>query len=216
MGYRTVIFDMDGTILDTLEDILDSVNVTMDHVGCPHHTMEQMRRFVGNGAAVQIQRCMPGGAEDPKYQEALEFYLDYYNQHAKIKTGPYPGIVDVLKKLKELGVTTAVVSNKPDATVQELSEEFFPGLFAVSLGERAGIQKKPAPDSVLEAMKRIQADPKDCVYVGDSEVDVATARNSGLPCVTVTWGFRDEAFLREQGASTFAHTMDELLEALTK
>lgn len=216
MGYGTVIFDMDGTILDTLEDILDSVNVTMDHVGYPHHTKEVMRRFLGNGAATQIQRCMPGGAEDPKYQEALDFYLDYYNDHAKIKTGPYPGIVDVLKKLRELGVKTAVVSNKPDVTVQELSEEFFTGLFDVSMGERAGMKKKPAPDSVFEAMKLLNADPKTCVYVGDSEVDMATARNSNLPCVTVTWGFRDEDFLREQGATTFAHTMDELLEALTK
>lgn len=216
MGYRTVIFDMDGTILDTLEDILDSVNVTMDHVGYPHHTKEAMRHFLGNGAATQIQRCVPGGAEDPKYQEALDFYLGYYNEHAKIKTGPYPGIVDVLKKLKELGVKTAVVSNKPDVTVQELSEEFFTGLFDVSMGERAGMKKKPAPDSVYEAMKLLNADPNDCVYVGDSEVDMATARNSNLPCVTVTWGFRDEDFLREQGATTFAHTMDELLEALTK
>ncbi len=216
MGYGTVIFDMDGTILDTLEDIVDSVNVTMDHVGYPHHTKETMRRFLGNGAAAQIQRCVPGGAEDPKYAEALAFYLEYYNAHANIKTGPYPGIVQVLQTLKERGVKTAVVSNKPDATVQELSAECFTGLFDVSMGERTGMKKKPAPDSVYEAMRLLGADPNDCVYVGDSEVDMATARNSNLPCVTVTWGFRDEEFLREQGATVFAHTMEELLDALTR
>lgn len=216
MGYRTVLFDMDGTILDTLDDLLDSVNVTMDHVGYPHHDRETLRRFLGNGAATQIQRCVPGGAEDPKYQEALDFYLPYYNEHAKIKTAPYPGMIDLLHKLKSMRITTAVVSNKPDATVQELSDEFFSGLFTVSIGDRAGIKKKPAPDSVFEAMKRMGADPESCVYVGDSEVDIATARNANLPCVIVTWGFRDEDFLREQGATTVVHTMEELLEALTK
>ena len=214
MRYQTAIFDMDGTILETLEDMWASVNVTMDHVGYPRRTMDEVRRFVGNGAAKLIERCMPAGAEDPKYPAALEFYRAYYDAHAQIKTGPYPGIPELLNKLSREGVRLAVVSNKPDEAVRALTERYFPGVFPVAIGNRDGWATKPAPDSVYEAMRLLGARRESTVYVGDSDVDVDTARNAGLDSVIVTWGFRDEDFLRAHGAQHLAHNADELYEML--
>lgn len=214
MRYQTVIFDMDGTILETLEDMCASVNVTMDHVGYPRRTMDEVRRFVGNGAAKLIERCMPAGAEDPRYPAALEFYRAYYDAHAQIKTGPYPGIPELLNQLSREGVRLAVVSNKPDEAVRALTERYFPGVFPVAIGNRDGWATKPAPDSVYEAMRLLGAQRESTVYVGDSDVDVDTARNAGLDSVIVTWGFRDEDFLRAHGAQHLAHNTDELYEML--
>ena len=214
MRYQTAIFDMDGTILETLEDMCASVNVTMDHVGYPRRTMDEVRRFVGNGAAKLIERCMPAGAEDPRYPAALEFYRTYYDAHAQIKTGPYPGIPELLNQLSREGVRLAVVSNKPDEAVRALTERYFPGVFPVAIGNRDGWATKPAPDSVYEAMRLLGARRESTVYVGDSDVDVDTARNAGLDSVIVTWGFRDEDFLRAHGAQHLAHNADELYEML--
>lgn len=214
MRYQTAIFDMDGTILETLEDMCASVNVTMDHVGYPWRTMDEVRRFVGNGAAKLIERCMPAGAEDPRYPAALEFYRAYYDAHAQIKTGPYPGIPELLNQLSREGVRLAVVSNKPDEAVRALTERYFPGVFPVAIGNRDGWATKPAPDSVYEAMRLLGARRESTVYVGDSDVDVDTARNAGLDSVIVTWGFRDEDFLRAHGAQHLAHNTDELYEML--
>ena len=214
MRYQTAIFDMDGTILETLEDMCASVNVTMDHVGYPRRTMDEVRRFVGNGAAKLIERCMPAGAEDPRYPAALEFYRAYYDAHAQIKTGPYPGIPELLNQLSREGVRLAVVSNKPDEAVRALTERYFPGVFPVAIGNRDGWVTKPAPDSVYEAMRLLGARRESTVYVGDSDVDVDTARNAGLDSVIVTWGFRDEDFLRAHGAQHLAHNADELYEML--
>lgn len=214
MRYQTAIFDMDGTILETLEDMCASVNVTMDHVGYPRRTMDEVRRFVGNGAAKLIERCMPAGAEDPRYPAALEFYRAYYDAHAQIKTGPYPGIPELLNQLSREGVRLAVVSNKPDEAVRALTERYFPGVFSVAIGNRDGWATKPAPDSVYEAMRLLGARRESTVYVGDSDVDVDTARNAGLDSIIVTWGFRDEDFLRAHGAQHLAHNTDELYEML--
>lgn len=214
MRYQTAIFDMDGTILETLEDMCASVNVTMDHVGYPRRTMDEVRRFVGNGAAKLIERCMPAGAEDPRYPAALEFYRAYYDAHAQIKTGPYPGIPELLNQLSREGVRLAVVSNKPDEAVRALTERYFPSVFPVAIGNRDGWATKPAPDSVYEAMRLLGARRESTVYVGDSDVDVDTARNAGLDSVIVTWGFRDEDFLRAHGAQHLAHNADELYEML--
>ena len=214
MRYQTAIFDMDGTILETLADMCASVNVTMDHVGYPRRTMDEVRRFVGNGAAKLIERCMPAGAEDPRYPAALEFYRAYYDAHAQIKTGPYPGIPELLNQLSREGVRLAVVSNKPDEAVRALTERYFPGVFPVAIGNRDGWATKPAPDSVYEAMRLLGARRESTVYVGDSDVDVDTARNAGLDSVIVTWGFRDEDFLRAHGAQHLAHNTDELYEML--
>lgn len=214
MRYQTAIFDMDGTILETLEDMCASVNVTMNHVGYPRRTMDEVRRFVGNGAAKLIERCMPAGAEDPRYPAALEFYRAYYDAHAQIKTGPYPGIPELLNQLSREGVRLAVVSNKPDEAVRALTERYFPGVFPVAIGNRDGWATKPAPDSVYEAMRLLGARRETTVYVGDSDVDVDTARNAGLDSVIVTWGFRDENSLRAHGAQHLAHNADELYEML--
>ena len=214
MRYQTAIFDMDGTILETLEDMCASVNVTMNHVGYPRRTMDEVRRFVGNGAAKLIERCMPAGAEDPRYPAALEFYRAYYDAHAQIKTGPYPGIPELLNQLSREGVRLAVVSNKPDEAVRALTERYFPGVFPVAIGNRDGWATKPAPDSVYEAMRLLGARRESTVYVGDSDVDVDTARNAGLDSVIVTWGFRNENFLRAHGAQHLAHNADELYEML--
>ena len=214
MRYQTAIFDMDGTILETLEDMCASVNVTMDHVGYPRRTMDEVRRFVGNGAAKLIERCMPAGAEDPRYPAALEFYRAYYDAHAQIKTGPYPGIPELLNQLSREGVRLAVVSNKPDEAVRALTERYFPDVFPVAIGNRDGWATKPAPDSVYEAMRLLGAQRESTVYVGDSDVDVDTARNAGLESIIVTWGFRDEDFLRAHGAQHLAHNADELYEML--
>ena len=214
MRYQTAIFDMDGTILETLEDMCASVNVTMDHVGYPRRTMDEVRRFVGNGAAKLIERCMPAGAEDPRYPAALEFYRAYYDAHAQIKTGPYPGIPELLNQLSREGVRLAVVSNKPDEAVRALTERYFPGVFPVAIGNRDGWATKPAPDSVYEAMRLLGARRESTVYVGDSDVDVDTARNAGLDSIIVTWGFRDEDCLRAHGAQHLAHNADELYEML--
>ena len=214
MRYQTAIFDMDGTILETLEDMCASVNVTMDHVGYPRRTMDEVRRFVGNGAAKLIERCMPAGAEDPRYPAALEFYRAYYDAHAQIKTGPYPGIPELLNQLSREGVRLAVVSNKPDEAVRALTERYFPGVFPVAIGNRDGWATKPAPDSVYEAMRLLGARRESTVYVGDSDVDVDTARNAGLDSIIVTWGFRDEDLLRAHGAQHLAHNADELYEML--
>ena len=214
MRYQTAIFDMDGTILETLEDMCASVNVTMDHVGYPRRTMDEVRRIVGTGAAKLIERCMPAGAEDPRYPAALEFYRAYYDAHAQIKTGPYPGIPELLNQLSREGVRLAVVSNKPDEAVRALTERYFPGVFPVAIGNRDGWATKPAPDSVYEAMCLLGARRESTVYVGDSDVDVDTARNARLDSVIVTWGFRDENFLRAHGAQHLAHNADELYEML--
>ena len=214
MRYQTVIFDMDGTILETMEDMWTSVNVTMDHVGYPRRTMDEVRRFVGNGAAKLIERCMPAGAEDPKYPAALEFYRAYYDAHAQNRTGPYPGVPELLERLSHEGIRLAVVSNKPDEAVRALAERYFPGVFPVAIGNREGWATKPAPDSVYEAMRLLGAEQKSTVYVGDSDVDVDTARNAGLDSVIVTWGFRDENFLRAHGAQRLAHNADELYKML--
>ena len=214
MRYETVIFDMDGTILETLEDIADSVNVTMDHVGYPRRTLDEVRSFVGNGVAKLIERCVPQGENDPQFTRALDFYKQWYADHAQVKTGPYPGIAGLLDELKRRGVKIAVVSNKPDGSVKDLCEFYFPGVFPVAIGDRAEWRKKPAPDSVFEAMRALNARAETTVYVGDSEVDVSTAANAGLDCITVTWGFRDEGELRQYGAKLFAHTARELLDLL--
>ena len=214
MRYQTAIFDMDGTILETLEDMCASVDVTMDHVGYPRRTMDEVRRFVGNGAAKLIERCMPAGAEDPRYPAALEFYRAYYDAHAQIKTGPYPGIPELLQRLQQAGFRMAIVSNKADPAVQLIRTLYFDGIIDVAVGESPACSKKPAPDMVLAALQRLGSTADDAIYLGDSEVDLQTARNSGLPCATVGWGFRTEAELRAAGAQTIYHSPEALGKAL--
>ena len=193
-----LLFDLDGTLLNTLEDLWDATNAALDHFGCPRRSLAEIRSFVGNGARNQIRLSLPGGADDPDLDEVLEWYKAYYAAHCQIKTAPYPGIAGMLEGLKGEW-SMAIVSNKPDVAVKALCAEHFPGLYA--LGEAADCPRKPAPDMVFQAMEAIGVEQ--CIYIGDSEVDIRTARNAGVPCISVLWGFRDRDVLEKEGGRVF-------------
>lgn len=205
-----VIFDLDGTLLDTLDDLAASANHVLEFFGLPARSRGEIQAFVGNGIAKLIARILPGGAEDPRFETAYREFRAYYNEHCADRTKPYPGILQMLRGLKEDGYRTAIVSNKADFAVTKLSEVYFRGLIDAAVGESSGMAKKPAPDMVRKAFSEIGASPEHAVYVGDSDVDIRTAQNAGLDCILVTWGFRDEAFLRSQGAKEFARDAEEL------
>ena len=197
-----ILFDLDGTLLDTLEDLADAVNFTMDHYGYPRRSLEEVRRFVGNGARRLIALAVPEGADA---EAAFQTFKAYYDAHCRIKTRPYPGILQVLTELAA-EYPVAIVSNKPDSAVKSLCADYFPGIYA--LGESPECPRKPAPDMVRRAMEIIGVDR--CVYVGDSEVDVATGRNSGMPCYACTWGYRDTDVLLAAGADILVDSAEEL------
>lgn len=212
--YETVIFDLDGTLLDTLEDLADAVNYALREMGMPERTIEEVRQFVGNGVRRLMELAVPQGFDNPAFEETFSKFKEYYGVHCNDKTKAYDGVVQLLRDLKEEGYALAIVSNKLDSAVKELSEIYFEGIVKVAIGEKEGVAKKPAPDTVYKALDELQMPAETAVYVGDSEVDVMTAKNSGLPCISVLWGFRDEEFLREQGATQFARTADEVKTCL--
>lgn len=197
-----ILFDLDGTLLNTLEDLLDATNFALRVHGCPERTLEELRRFVGNGAECQIRRSVSGNA-DP--MAVLETYQAYYRTHCQIKTAAYPGVLAALEELKR-DFPVAIVSNKPDPAVKILCREYFGDVFA--MGEHPGCPRKPDPTMVRQAMKAIGADT--CIYVGDSETDVATAKNAEVPCLSVTWGFRDRETLEQAGAVRFCDRAEDL------
>lgn len=211
--YKTYIFDLDGTLLDTLQDLADSVNHALRQYGMPEHSLDDIRRFVGNGVRLLMERAVPEGAQHPLFEEAFASFRQYYMQHSLDTTRPYDGIVETIRELKLRGCRLAVVSNKMMAATQELVAHFFPDIeVAIGEHEAAGIRKKPAPDTVDEALRQLGVTREGAVYVGDSDVDLLTARNSGLPCISVLWGFRDREFLLAHGATTFIeHPRDLLL-----
>lgn len=214
MRYDTIIFDLDGTLLNTLEDLADSCNYALSQVGEPERSLDEVRRFVGNGVVRLMEQAVRGGWENPKFDRALSIMQEYYHTHNQIKTAPYKGISALLRRLLELGVSIAVVSNKPDTSVKPLVQEYFGTTITVAIGERPGVRRKPAPDTVFEALKELGKDKSTALYVGDSEVDVATAWNAGIPCVSVTWGFRDRQELDWSGAAMYADTPEEVLKWL--
>ncbi len=214
MNYRAALFDMDGTILDTLEDMHQSVNATLRHFSLPEIRREDTRAFVGNGARRLIEQAVPADLPPEQVEEILRYYLDYYNAHSNIATGPYAGIPELLQRLKQAGMRVAVVSNKPARTVSVLVEEIFDGVFESWAGEKDGLCRKPYPDMVLAVMEAMGLPPAECAYIGDSEVDIATAANAGTPCVSVTWGFRDRDVLERAGAGCLVDTVAELEQAL--
>lgn len=216
MKRNTVIFDLDGTLLNTLDDLTDSVNHMMSVYDFPRHSVDEVRQMVGNGVPVLIERAIPGGQTNPRYEECLRGFREYYAAHMQIKTGLFPGISKLLTQLKEEGYGLAVVSNKFDAAVKALCREFFGDTIPVAIGESPSVARKPAPDTVFAAIKQLGVNAKDCIYVGDSEVDIETAKNSGIPCISVSWGFRDEEFLRNHGASVIVATAEELFETVRK
>ena len=213
MSYQTYIFDLDGTLLDTLGDLAASVNYAMRTHGMPEHSVDDVCRFVGNGVRRLMERAVPGGAAHPAFEAAFATFRRHYMEHSLDTTRPYEGIPEMLQELKRRGRHTAVVSNKFDAATKELCRHFFPDTIEVAVGEHEaeGIRKKPAPDTVLQALSQLGVGQEGTVYVGDSDVDIQTARNSGLPCISVLWGFRDREFLLAHGAETFVSQPSELL-----
>lgn len=206
-----ILFDLDGTLLDTLEDLLDATNYALTTCGYPKRTLGELRMFVGNGALNQIRMSLPEGTSPEEAHRVLGVYKPYYTAHCQIKTRPYTGILPALETLKP-DFPLAIVSNKPDPAVKALCQDFFPGIFA--LGETPGCPRKPAPDMVRRAMESLRADR--CIYVGDSEVDVLTARNAQVPCLSVLWGFRDRDMLEAAGAATFCSSPAQLPQMLRK
>ena len=213
MTYQTYIFDLDGTLLDTLGDLAAAVNYALRTHNMPEHSIDDVRRFVGNGVRKLMERAIPDGEANPDFEAAFATFREYYMHHSLDTTKPYTGIPEALKALKSKGCRLAVVSNKMMAATQELCRYFFPDTIEVAIGENeaAGIRKKPAPDTVIAALKALGVGQEGAVYVGDSDVDIETARNSGLPCISVLWGFRDREFLLQHGATTFISDPLELL-----
>ncbi len=208
-----ILFDLDGTLLDTLEDLTDAVNYMLRQFNCPERSIEEIRRRVGNGPLNLVTLALPENCAEPSPQQALQIYKSYYEAHSRIKTKPYDGVTDALERLSRK-FPIAVVSNKQDAAVKTLCKNFFPGIYAQ--GEIADCPRKPAPDMLFMAMKVIGVDT--CIYVGDSDVDVLTAKNAGVPCVAVTWGFRSREILEKSGARHFCdspfHLADKLEEMI--
>ena len=219
--FNIYVFDLDGTLLDTLQDLANSVNYALRQHGMPEHSIDDIRRFVGNGVRLLMERAVPDGARNPQFEAAFATFRQYYMQHSLDTTRPYDGIPELIHELKNRGCQMAVVSNKMMAATQELVHHFFPDIpVAIGEHEAAGIRKKPAPDTVFEALRQLGIihhpssiihHPSDIVYVGDSDVDIETARNSGLPCISVLWGFRSRDFLLAHGATTFAERPADIL-----
>ena len=217
--YKAVVFDLDGTLLDTLEDLTDSVNAALEAYGCPTKTIEQIRTYVGNGIRNLMKRSVAGGEENPDFEFVFQTFREHYKAHCMDKTKPYTGIIELLETLKAEGMKMAIVSNKADFAVKELNAHYFKAFDMAAIGEREGVARKPAPDSIFQALKELGVSAEQAVYIGDSEVDLETAANAKIPCISVLWGFREEQFLREHGAQYFARTANEicgLLEVISK
>ena len=208
--YKTYIFDLDGTLLSTLADLAASTNYALRTHHMPERSIDEVRRFVGNGVKKLMERAIPDGLNNPLFEETFATFRQHYMQHNHDTTQPYPGIMQLLEQLKAEGKNIAVVSNKFYAATRELCRHFFGDLVPVAIGEREDIRKKPAPDTVIEALRELGVDKEGAVYIGDSDVDIMTAKNSGMPCVSVLWGFRDKEFLLEHGATTLISQPEDM------
>ncbi len=209
MRYTTVLFDLDGTLLDTLEDLTDSVNYAMNTMGWPLRPKEQVRLFLGNGIRNLMKLCSPKEISDDEYEKAFNIFKKYYDIHSQDKTKPYEGVVELMSRFSDKGIKMAIVSNKIDSAVLKLRDRFFPYV-QIAIGDRPDIRRKPEPDSCNLALELLGSTREETVYVGDSEVDLLTAKNAGLPCISVLWGFRDEEYLVQEGAKVFARTPEDV------
>ena len=212
---EAVIFDLDGTLLDTLEDLANATNWALRHNGMPERTLAEVRGFVGNGVRKLIERSVPDGEANPLFEQTFKDFKRYYVGHCQERTRLYDGIPEMLAALKTHGLRMAIVSNKLQAGVDELYEQYFKDTVEVAIGERPELRRKPAPDMVELAMRELGVTKDEAIYVGDSDVDLQTARNSGLPCASVLWGFRDKDFLLEHGATTLIASPSDLVNLLT-
>ncbi len=215
MKYNTVIFDLDGTLLDTLDDLSDSVNHAMSAMNWPLRDKKDVRLFLGNGIRNLMQLCSPEGINQDEFEKAFEIFKKYYEVHNQDKTAPYEGVVQVMEHFKDKGIKMAIVSNKVHDAVLALRDKFFPYV-EVAIGDMPGMARKPEPDSCYKALELLGSTKEESVYIGDSEVDLLTAKNSGLDCITVLWGFRDKDYLIENGATTFVETPEELEKEVLK
>ena len=214
MAYKLAIFDLDGTVLDTIEDLADSVNHALSENSLPTRTVAEVCGFVGNGIHSLIERSVPTGTAPDVTEAVFNEFKEYYKAHSAVKTRPYDGICDMLRSLRAKGITLAVLSNKADFAVQTLVEMYFPGIFDYAAGEKTGVARKPAPDGVNAILSEFSLKRAEAVYIGDSEVDVQTAKNADMDCISVTWGFRNEDTLAKAGASHLVHTVSELEAAI--
>lgn len=211
MTYESYIFDLDGTLLDTLGDLAASCNYALRVHGLPERTVEEVRRFVGNGVRKLMERAVPEGCPQAQFDEVYAAFRRHYLDHSLDTTRPYDGVPELLAELRRRGRRVAVVSNKFYAATQALVRHFFGDEVAVAIGERENIRRKPAPDTVLEALRQLGMPRETAVYIGDSDVDIDTARNCGMSCISVLWGFRDEPFLRAHGAATLVRRPEDIL-----
>lgn len=210
MKYKTVIFDLDGTLLNTLDDIRDSLNVALSKFGFKERSLEEVRKAVGYASRELLARTLDGGHENPQLQTVLDYYLDYYEKHSNIKTKPYEGIIELLEELREQGIRVAIVSNKLQEAVSILNREIFGDLVELAIGESAELPRKPNPAMLIKAVEELGCDKEECVYVGDTEVDVQTAQNAEMDIIVVLWGFRKKEELLNTGAKIFAADTEEL------
>lgn len=212
---KAIVFDLDGTLLDTLDDLADSCNLALKENGLPEHTRDEIRNFLGNGMGVLIEKAVPDGRKNPLYESVGASMKKFYKQNWLNKTKPYRGIENLLAELKRLDIKIGIVSNKPDAPVKDLAKMFFSDHMdienAVGEKESQGIKRKPAPDSVLHVLKRLGVEKENAIYVGDSDVDIRTAENAGMDCISVCWGFRSKDFLMENGAKILIENPEEIL-----
>lgn len=210
----TILFDLDGTLLNTLEDLADSVNEIMRRYLWPEHSLQAIRSFVGNGMRKLIERSIPDGKENPLYEQVFQEFQSYYLSHCQIKTRPYEGVLELMGELKAAGYDIAIVSNKRQNAVEELNELYFKKYTNTVVGDREGARCKPAPDAVFFALENMGRTVKEAIYIGDSEVDYETAKNSGLPCVLVSWGFRDREMLLYMEGATVVDSCQEIKNIL--
>lgn len=213
---KAVIFDLDGTLLNTLDDLADSCNETLRQMNFPLRSIDEIRQFVGNGIAKLMELAIPDGKENPEYEKSVLLMKENYAKNWQNKTRPYDGILDLISTLHRMEIKTGIVSNKPDAQVKELAEYYFSSTIKreTAVGDIEGRNRKPAPDSVLEVMRILEVGKNETIYVGDSDVDIKTAKNVGIPCISVTWGFRDRNFLLNSGAQNLADKPEEILKYL--
>ncbi len=212
MKYSTIIFDLDGTLLNTLDDLTSSVKYAMRKCGFKERTLDEVRRFVGNGVKVLIRRAVPEGTSDAEYEIAHSEFRKHYAKNSRNKTAPYKGIMELLANLKEKGYKLAIVSNKVDFAVKDLREEFFKDFINVAVGDSDATRTKPQPDMVYKAVEELGSKISECVYVGDTDVDIETAKNAGMDCISVSWGFRSRSELEGYGASMIADRAEDVLK----
>ena len=210
MNYKAAVFDLDGTILDTLLDLKISLNFALESKNMPERSLDEVRMFVGNGIRNLILRAAPEKTTENTIDELYDIFAAHYKIHCADNTAPYDGIVRMLKEIRDSGVKTAVVSNKADFAVKELCERYFPDLFDGAVGERAGVLRKPAPDSINEVLHLLGVRASEAVYIGDSDVDIETAKNAGCDMIAVDWGFRDRSVLTKHGAKIIVSSIEEL------